>query len=102
MVAHGFDFDRSEPAGVGHGRTRHASEDHRGDNVDVAKPAAQPSYGCDCEVENAICDAGRVHQIAGEDEERDSQQREAVDATRHPMQHHEVGDSRKKVRIEER
>ena len=102
MVLHGLDLDGAEAGGVGDRRARHAREDHRADDVDVPEPAAHPAGERHGEVVDAVGDAGRVHEVAGEDEERHGQQREAVDAAGHAVQDDEVGDARDEVRVEER
>jgi hypothetical protein len=51
---------------------------------------------------DAVGDPGRVHQIAGEDEERHRQQRKTVEAARHAVQDDEVGNVRDEVRIQQR
>ena len=52
-------------------------------------PRIQPTSGLG-EIEDAVGDAGVVHQAAGEDEERHCEQREAVDAVDHAV-HHDDG-----------
>ena len=101
MVLHGLDLDGAEAGGVGDCRARHAREDHRAHDVDVPEAAAHPARQRHGEVVDAVGDAGRVHQVAGEDEERHGQQREAVDAAGHAVQDHEVGDARDEVGVEE-
>jgi hypothetical protein len=102
MVLHGLDLDGAEAGGIPDRRARHAGEDHRAHDVDVGEPAAHPAHRRDGEIVDAVGDAGRVHQVAGQDEERHRQQREAVDAAHHAVQDHEVGDAGQKVRIEQR
>ena len=58
------------------------------DDVDVAEPALHPADQRQREVVDAVGDAGVVHQVAGEDEERHREQREAVDAADHPVHDH--------------
>ncbi len=85
VVAHRLDLDRAEPRRVGDRRAGHAGEDHRADDVDVAEAALHPADQRQREVVDAVGDAGVVHQVAGEDEERHGEQREAVDAADHPV-----------------
>ena len=89
VLLHRLDLDRAEARGVGDRGAAHAGEDHRADHVDVAEPALQPAHQRQGEVVDAVGDAGVVHQVAGEDEERHRQQREAVDAADHAVDHHE-------------
>ena len=85
VLLHRLDLDRAEPGGVGDRGAAHAGEDHRADDVDVAEPALHPADQSKREVVDAGRDAGVVHQVAGEDEERHGEQREAVDAAHHPV-----------------
>ena len=85
VVLHRLDLDRAEAAGVGDRRARHPGEDHAAEHVDVAEAALEPADQRQREVVDAVGDAGRVHQVAGEDEERHGEQREAVDAADHPV-----------------
>jgi hypothetical protein len=51
--------------------------------------ALQPADQREREVVDAVGDAGVVHQVAGQDEERHRQQRKAVDAADHAVHHRE-------------
>ena len=85
LVAHRLDLDRAEARRVGDRSARHAGEDYRADDVDVAETALQPTDQCEREIVDAVGDAGVVHQIAGENEERHGEERKAVDAADHAM-----------------
>ena len=85
VLLHRLDLDRAEAGGVGDRRAAHAGEDHRADDVDVAEAALHPADQGEREVVDPRRDAGVVHQVAGEDEERHGEQREAVDAADHPV-----------------
>jgi hypothetical protein len=85
LVVHRLDLDRAQARGVGDGSTRHAGEDHRADDVDMAQPAFEPADKRQCEIVNAIGDARVVHQVARHDEKRHGEQRKAVDAADHPV-----------------
>ena len=85
VVAHRLDLDRAEPRGVRDRRAGQPREDDAADDVHMAQAAFHPADEPEREVIDAVGDAGRVHQVAGEDEERHGQQREAVDAADHPV-----------------
>ena len=89
MVAHGLDLDGAQARGIGDRGSRHAGENHRADDVDVAEPAFEPAHQRQRKVVNAVGDAGVIHEIAGHDEKRHREQREAVDAADHAVDHHE-------------
>ncbi len=88
VVAHRLDLDRAEARRVGDRRSGHASEDHGPDDVHVTEPALHPADQRQREVVDPVRDAGVVHQVAGEDEERHGEQREAVEAADHPVDDH--------------
>jgi hypothetical protein len=85
VVAHRLDLDRAKARRIGDRRARHAGEDHRADDVDVTEAALHPSDQRQCEVVDAVGDPRVVHQVAGQDEERDREQREAVEPADHPV-----------------
>ena len=78
LLLHRLDLDGPEARGVGDGRPAHASEDHRADDVRLAQSASHPADDRLREIEDAIADPGRVHQVAHEDEQRRREQRERV------------------------
>ena len=90
VVLHGLDLDRAEAGGVGDRRAGHAREDHRADDVHLREPALHPADERDREAIDAAGDAGDVHEIAGEDEERHGEKREALDAGDHALGHDDV------------
>ena len=102
VILHRLDLDRAETGRIRDRGARHAGEDHRADDVDVREPAAHPARERDREIVDAVGDAGRVHQIAGQDEERHREQRETVDAARHAVQDHEVRIAGDEMRVDER
>ena len=91
VVLHRLDLDGAETGGVGDRRPRHAGEDHRADDVDVAEAALHPADERNREAVDATGHAGDVHQIAGQDEERHRQQRKALDAGDHALRQRDVG-----------
>jgi hypothetical protein len=78
-------------ARVGDRRPGHAGEDHGPRHVDVAEPAFQPADRGHGEIVDLLGDPGRVHQVAGHDEEGHGQEREGVDPVHHPMNHGDLG-----------
>jgi hypothetical protein len=90
-VLHGLDFDGAQARGVGNGRTRHAGEHHRTDDVHLPQSAAHPAHQRNGEVIDAAGDARDVHQVAGQDEERHGQQGEGLHPRDHALRHHHVG-----------
>ena len=102
VILHRLDLDRAEAGGVGDRGAGHAGEDHRADDVHVREPAAHPAGERHREIVDAVGDAGRIHQVAGQDEERHREQRETVDAAGHAVQDHEVRDAGDEVRVEQR
>jgi len=101
VILHRLDLDGAETGGVRDRGAGHAGKDHRAENVDMREPAAHPAAGRHRKIIDAVGDAGRIHQIAGEDEERHRQQRKAVEPARHAMQDHEVGNVRDEMRVKQ-
>ena len=58
MIRHGLDFDGAQTRRIGNCGARHAREDHRADDVDVAEAAFQPTDQRKGEVVDPIGDAG--------------------------------------------
>jgi hypothetical protein len=85
VVLHRLDLDGAEARSIGNRRARHAGEDHRADDVDLAKTALHPAHQRHRKAVDAAGDAGDVHQIAGEDEKRHGEQREALDPGDHAL-----------------
>ena len=102
VVLHRLDLDRAEAAGVGDRGAGHAGEDHAAHDVDVPEPALQPADQREREVVDAVGDPGGVHQVAGEDEERHREQREAVDAADHAVDHGERGNRPRDPDVQQR
>ena len=91
VVLHRLDLDGADAGGVGERGAGHAGEDHRADDVHLRETALHPADEGDGEGVDAPGDAGDVHQVAGEDEEGDGEEREALDAGDHPLRHDDVG-----------
>ena len=91
MVLHGLDLDRADAGGIGQRRAGHAGEDHRADDVHLRQTALHPADQRDGEAVDAAGDAGDVHQVAGQDEERHGQQREAFHPGDHALRQDHVG-----------
>jgi hypothetical protein len=87
FLAHCVDLDHAQAGGIGLGDAAHAGEDHARDDVDMRQPAADVSYQGGGELEDAIGDAGAVEQVAGQHEQRDGDQHEAVEARAHALHH---------------
>ena len=77
-VLHRLDLDDAQAHRFGKGRTGHAGKQHRGKNADVREAAAHVADHRAGEAENPVGHAAGVHQVSGEDEERDRQQRETT------------------------
>ena len=90
VVLHGPDFDVSEPAGVRHGRARHAGEDDRADHIHMPQAPLHPTHQGQREIVDPGGDPAGVHQTASHDKERDGQEGEGVCAADHPVKNHEV------------
>ena len=86
-LPHCLDLDEPEARCIRLRHTGHGGEDHAGHHVAVSESAADvPDEGMG-KAENAIRDTGGVEQLACENEQRDRQQREAVDTRRHALHH---------------
>ena len=83
LLLHLRDQERADAGGVGRGGARDAGEEHADQDVDVAEPARQMADHGPGEVDQAIGDAGRVHQVGGQQEEGDGQQHEGVVGLEH-------------------
>ena len=101
MILHRLDLDRAKARRVRDRGARHAGENDRADDVHVREPTARPSRKGNREIVNAIGDAGRIHQISGENKERHGQKREQIDAARHPVQDNEIRQAGDKMRVDE-
>ncbi len=80
VALHHRQQDGGERGGVGECGAAHAGHQDGGADGDEAEPAADVADPGLRHLDDAPADAAGVHQLAGEDEERDGQQREAVDA----------------------
>ena len=88
MVLHGLDLDGAQACRIGNGGAAHAREDHRADHVDMTQTTFEPAHQGQCVVVDAVGDARVVHQVTGQDEEGHGQQRKAVNARDHAVDHH--------------
>ena len=75
--------DRADGGGVGGARAGDAGQEHAHDHVHVGQPAAQVPDHRHRELHQALRDAAVGHDVAGEEEERQREQREGVDAGEH-------------------
>ena len=78
LVAHRLDLERADAARVGDRRAGHAGEDHAAEDVGVAQPAAQPADAGGGKGEDPLGDAGGVHDVAHQDEQRRGEQRKRI------------------------
>ena len=78
LLDHLRDHHRADRGGVGDRRARDAAEHRRGEDVDQREAAADEADEDLGEVDDALRHAAFGHDAAGEDEERDREQREAV------------------------
>ena len=67
-------------------------------DVGVRQTAGDTAYKGLCKVDEPLCDTAGVHQNAGEDEERNGQQREAVNAGNHLLARNEGGQVKRQSR----
>ena len=88
VIPHGFHLDHAEPGGVGHGRPRHAGENHAGDHVDLTQSPPDMAHQGPREPEDPLGDPAVVHQIPGQDKERDGQERKGSGRGVHALGHH--------------
>ena len=79
---------RAERGGVRRARARHARQQHADDDVDVRQSPAQVADHRHRERDQPFRYAADVHHAAGEEEERQREQREAVDAVEHLLHRH--------------
>ena len=79
--------------GIGDGRAGNAAHERTEDDGDLRQPARQPAGQKPRKFEQPLRDAGRIHQIAGEDEERHGQQRKRLRGVVHALH----GDGRRHV-----
>ena len=78
LLAHGGIDERAFAGGVGGGGAGDAGEEHRDHHVDVGEAAAAVADHRLRADRRAVGDAGRVHQVGGEQEEGHGQQDEGV------------------------
>ena len=70
LLLHLRDQQRADPGSIGGRAAGDAGEEHRDQHVDLAEPARQvPDHGAR-ETDQPVGDAGGVHQVGGEEEER--------------------------------
>ena len=89
---HGFHLDGAETARIRHGRAGHAGENHRCNNIGMAQTAGDPAHQFAGRVEDFLCDAAGVHEVAGKNKQRYRDQKEGVDSADHLLSddHHGV------------
>jgi hypothetical protein len=94
FLLHRPDLERTDAAGIGDGGAGHSGKDDAGEDVGMAQAAADPADACGCKGEDAVGDAGRVHYVAHQDEQRRGEQRKRVrrlgDLLRHDVDGHAV------------
>jgi hypothetical protein len=73
---------------VRHGRAGHAGEDQAGHGVGVAQSSGQEAHQQPGEIEEPGGDAGGIHQLGGQDEQRDGQEQKVIDSVLHPLGQH--------------
>lgn len=78
ILAHHVDDDLADTRGISDGRAGHARKYQRCHDVDVPKPAFEPADGCNAEIEQAVRDGARIHDICRNDEKRNGEQKEAL------------------------
>ena len=78
-LRHHADDDAADADRVRDRRSGHARKDHVGDDVDVAKATAKTADQDEAELQQPIGQAADVHQVGGEDEQRDREQHVAVE-----------------------
>ena len=71
----------AQRSGVGHRRAGDASEEYRGEDVDVAQRSAKVSHQCLGEIDQCGGDAAAVHQLTEQDEQRHGHQCEYIKLT---------------------
>jgi hypothetical protein len=74
------DLDLAQPRHVGERRAAHPREAHRSADVDVREVAPDPAQHRQAEVVEPVGDAQPVGHDADQDEQRDGEQRKAVEA----------------------
>ena len=87
FVGHGLDFDGSQTAGVGDGRSGHAGEDNAGNDIGMAQAPGNETDQGRGEAEKAVGDTAGIHQITGQNEEGHRQKSELVDSGDHALGH---------------
>ena len=79
VFGHHVDDDAADADGVGDRRAGHAGEDHVRDDVDVAEAAAEATDQHEAEAQQTVGQPADVHQVGGEDEQRNREQDVAVE-----------------------
>ena len=102
MIFHRFDFDGAKPCRIGNGSARHARKNHRTDDVDLSEATAHPAYCIHSELVNAVGHAGNIHQIAGQNEEGNRQQREGIHPADHTVHYRKIRHGSVNQHVEQR
>ena len=83
LLLHRRDQDRAHRGDVGDCRSGDLGEEHRGRDVDHREPALDEADQRRCKRDQPSRQAGRIHDRAGQDEQRNRQQRKAGGAGEH-------------------
>ena len=79
LLGHHADDNLADTGSIGDRRAGHTREDQRGDDVDVAQPAAEAADHGDTEVQQSVRDRDGVHDIGRDDKQRHAEQHEALE-----------------------
>lgn len=96
LLLHG-DQNAADSNGSCNGGTGQRAEQRVAQNVGVCQTTGDAADQNFCEIDQLLCNAAGVHQNTAEDVERDSQQREAVNAAHHALAGNESARSRDRV-----
>ena len=89
VLLHLRDHDRADRGGIRDRRARDAAEEGGGQDVDQSEAAADEADEHLGEIDQALGEPALGHDAAGQDEERDREQREVVGAVGH-LEHHRL------------
>ena len=89
----GAQADGAEGGGVGVGGAGDAGHEYAGQLDRAGQASAHPAYDGICKVYYRLCNACPLHDLPGQHEEGDGQQREAVHGGVHLLAHDETGDA---------
>ena len=83
VVTHGLDLDSAQTASVGRSRAGHAGKDDRGQHVGVTQTTGNPAHQLAGGAEQLVGDLTGVHQVARQNEQRNSDEQPAVNTGNH-------------------